>query len=161
MLRVVRSILSYEHLWGAVRIVGGAYGTGFVTGKSGAIGYYSYRDPSPKGAIEAFRASADFLRELAKAGADLTKFIIGAFGEYDILSTPRSSAREATYNLFTEWTDSDETELRAGLLGTTHADLIAAADLLDEAAGAECVCVFAGRDMLTRLDVLCGNIRDI
>lgn len=161
VLRVVRSILSYEHLWGAVRIVGGAYGTGFVTGKGGSIAYYSYRDPSPKGALEAFRASAAFLRELALSGRDLTAFIIGAFGEYDILTTPRSAAVESTYNTLTGWTDEDEAELREALLSTTHSDLIRAAELLEQAAEGECVSVFAGRDMLLGIEELCENIRDI
>lgn len=130
-LRVVRSVLSYEFLWNTVRVKGGAYGAGFSTRKDGGIYFYSYRDPSPEASLSAFRASADYLRALADSDADLTKFIIGALGEYDTLKTPRTAAAQATADLLTGWTKADEDKLRADLLATDRNSLLRAADLLD------------------------------
>ncbi len=131
-LRVARSILSYEYLWNNIRVKGGAYGAGFVPRKDGGLYFYSYRDPSPERSIEIFKSSGKYLRELAKSGQDFTKFIIGAYGEYDIMKTPKTAAAAATANALTDWTASDERKLREGLLGTNKDSLLKAADLLDK-----------------------------
>ena len=161
ILRVVRSILSYEHLWNAVRIVGGAYGTGFVTRKDGSLAFYSYRDPSPTGAIAAYRASADFLKRFANECPDLTQFIIGAYGEYDILRTKRLAAAIKTNGIMCGWTDSMEEEMRDGLISCTRDDLIAAANLISRITSRAPVCVFASRDMLSKIEDVRDNIREI
>ena len=93
-LRVARSILSYEYLWNSVRVKGGAYGADFVTRKDGGIYFYSYRDPSPEKSLACFKGSGSYLRELANSETDLTKFIIGAYGEYDLLKTPKRAVKK-------------------------------------------------------------------
>lgn len=160
-LRVARSILSYEYLWNAVRIVGGAYGTGFVTRKNGDIGFYSYRDPSPSGAINAYRGAAEYLRDFARRDTDLTKFIIGAYGEYDILTTPRLAAGIETHNHLTGWTPDMEAELKNALLSVTNDDLLAVADLLEGVINDSSVCVFANRETLSKIADVNKNIREI
>ena len=57
LMRVARSILSYEYLWNTVRVQGGAYGVGFVPRRDGGLSFYSYRDPSPAKSIEAYKKS--------------------------------------------------------------------------------------------------------
>ena len=130
-LRVARSILSYEYLWNAVRVKGGAYGAGFVPRKDGGLYFYSYRDPSPLASLKSFRGSSDYLRELAMSGQDLTKFIIGALGEYDVLKTPKTAAALASANLLTDWSEEDEKKLRDGIVNTDSASLLRVASLLD------------------------------
>ena len=147
-LRVARSILSYEYLWNAVRVKGGAYGAGFVPRKDGGLYFYSYRDPSPEASQKIFRSSSDYLRAFADSSADLTKFIIGAVGEYDVLKTPKTAAAAATANLLTDWTEEDEQKLRDGMLSADSKSLLKIADLIDRlfsvcgtatAASAECL----------------------
>ena len=150
-LRVVRSILSYEYLWNAIRVKGGAYGAGFVPRKDGGLYFYTYRDPSPEASLETFAGASDYLRAISRAGIDLTKFIIGAVGEYDVLKTPKTAAAAATANLLTGWTEDDEKNLREGMLSADHKALLEIADLLDRlfsvsgtatAASTECLCSF-------------------
>ena len=131
LLRVVRSILSYEYLWNTVRVKNGAYGTGFVPRRDGFVCMYSYRDPSPASSIEYYKASSDYLRTLAKSDCDLTKFIIGAIGEYDILITPRTASALAAQNYLTGWTESDEQKVREDMLSVTAEGLVKAADIID------------------------------
>ena len=131
IMRVVRSILSYEYLWNNVRVKNGAYGAGFIPRRDGFVSFYSYRDPAPKSSLEIYKGSGDYLREMAHSGCDLTKFIIGAVGEYDILLTPRTSAMLATQNCICGWTHEDEMRVREDMLSMTHADLIKAADIID------------------------------
>ncbi len=134
-LRVARSILSYEYLWSSIRVKGGAYGAGFITRRDGGLFFYSYRDPSPERSINVFSESADFLKAFAVSRADLTKFIIGAYGEYDILKTPRTSAVSATADCLTGWTREDEHKLREGILKTSCDDLLRVVSLLEQLKG--------------------------
>ena len=147
-MRVVRSILSYEYLWNEVRVKGGAYGTGFIIRKTGEIGFYSYRDPSPEASIKTYLKAPVFLRELAERGEDLTKFIIGAFGEYDMLTTPKSEAAQALYDYFTLWSAEDEENLKSGILSLTPDMLIEAADIIEEAMKGAAVCVIGDKPTL-------------
>jgi Zn-dependent M16 (insulinase) family peptidase len=131
--RVARSILSYEYLWNTVRVEGGAYGTGFVPRRDGSISFYSYRDPSPARSLECYKASTAYLRQLAENEFDLTKFIIGAVGEFDMLTTPRTASIIATTNYLNGWTAADEQRARDMMLSMTCADLNTVADIIDTA----------------------------
>ena len=149
LLRVARSILSYEYLWNEVRVKGGAYGTGFIVRKTGEIGFYSYRDPSPETSLKAYKSAPEFLRELAKSGCDLTKFIIGAYGEYDVITTPKSEAAQALYDYMTGWSAEQERALTDGILGATPEALLRAADIIEQAISEPAVCVIGGKQTLS------------
>ncbi len=144
--KVARSILSYEYLWNQVRVVGGAYGTGLAARRHGSVMLYSYRDPSPARTLEIFRGAADFLAEFAKSGIDLTKYIIGAYGDVDILTTPRTAARQANADYITGWSSEDEEKLRRDIINTDHAALLRVAELLRRLADANYT-VVCGRDV--------------
>lgn len=148
-MRVVRSILSYEYLWNEIRVKGGAYGTGFTVKKTGEIGFYSYRDPSPEASTKAYLNAPKFLRALAESGEDLTKFIIGAFGEYDMLTTPKSEAAQALYDYFTLWSAQDEENLTCGILSVTPDKLKRAADIIEDALLGASVCVIGDKPTLS------------
>ncbi len=151
LLRVVRSILSYEYLWNEIRVKGGAYGTGFIVRKSGELGFYSYRDPSPEVSLKVYTGAPSFLRKLASEGDDLTKFIIGAYGEYDMLTTPRTEAAQALYDYMTGWTREQEKALTGGILSVTANDLYEAADLIEKAFLAPSVCVIGDKAAITKI----------
>ena len=151
-LRVVRSILSYEFLWNAVRVRGGAYGTGFLTRRTGLVGFYSHRDPSPRTTLNVYLECAAFLRRLAKEKTDLTKFIIGAIGEYDILYTPRSLAAQATADILTGWSAERERELRAAMISISAEDLIKVAELLESYEDESVTCIAASRSTVESIE---------
>lgn len=154
-LRVVRSILSYEYLWNTIRVKGGAYGTGFVVRRSGECAFYSYRDPSPVRSLECFRQSGEYLRELVRRGDDITKYVVGAIGEYDRLMTPRTLAAQATYDIMTGWSAEKETRLRESMIATCGEDLIAAADLIDRICDTSAECIAASKEALSAADPDC------
>ncbi len=131
--RVARSILSYEYLWNTVRVEGGAYGTGFVPRRDGSLAFYSYRDPSPARSFGCYKASPAYLRSLAESDFDLTKFIIGGIGEYDMLTTPRTASIIATTNYLNDWTARDEQRARDMMLTMTPEHLNTVADIIDRA----------------------------
>ena len=156
---VVRSIISYSHLWNAVRVLGGAYGSGLVATRNGRLAYYSYRDPSPRRSVNCYADSAEFLRKFAESGESIEKFIIGALGDYDTLTTPRTAGSKAGVNALSGWTPDMEDELRRSLLATDKAALLAMADLLESAAKDPAICIVGPASALdTCSDILNGRI---
>lgn len=151
LMRVVRSILSYEYLWNTVRVKNGAYGTGFVPRRDGFIAFYSYRDPSPANSLKYYKESSAYLRALADSECDLTKFVIGAIGEYDTLLTPRTEFAIATRDCLNGWSTEDETAVRADMLKVSAATLYTAADIIDEALCGASLAIVGGREHLDSL----------
>ena len=147
-MRVARSILSYEYLWQNVRVSGGAYGAGFVPRRTGFVGFYSYRDPSPARSIGVFTEASQYLRTLAREGTDLTKFIIGAMGEYDVLQSPKNRAAMSSLAYICGITYEQLEREREGLLSTSLGDLIAVADAIDNATSTGAICIVGGKEHL-------------
>ncbi len=152
LMRVARSILSYEYLWNSVRVQGGAYGAGFVPRKDGTLSFYSYRDPSPARSLRVYNDSAAYLRAIAESGEDITKFIIGAVGEYDTLITPRVASLISATDYLNGWSAEDEARVRAQMLSLTASDLSYAADIIDSALENSRSCVVGSAEHLAALD---------
>ena len=154
---VVRSILSYGYLWNTVRVQGGAYGVGLISRNNGAIGFYSYRDPSPARTLEAFKGAAESLRSVAKSGEDITKFIIGAVGESSPLTTPKLKATLAASRFLRGVSYEDECKMRREILETDSAALLRVADVLDKICALDCITVFGAKEKVES----CKNLDSI
>lgn len=157
-MRVARSILSYEYLWNTVRVQSGAYGTGFIPKKEGEISFYSYRDPAPVRSLGFYKSSSDYLRSLARENTDITKFIIGSIGEYDTLITPRTATTITTSDYLNGWHEEDEIRVRTDMLNMTAEDLLAVADIIDEALDDKRVIIVGGQEQLDSLEEKPENI---
>lgn len=151
LMRVARSILSYEYLWNTVRVQSGAYGTGFTPRKSGAFTFYSYRDPSPARSLEFYEGASDYLRALAEEGEDIEKFIIGAIGEYDTLITPRVAARICENDYLSDFNKEDEIKIRQEMLNMKTEDLLTVADIIDKALENKAVATVGSEEHLNAL----------
>ena len=147
-MNVARSLLSYGYLWGEVRVQGGAYGVGLLVRKGGNLGFYSYRDPSPERTLGCYKKSSDFLREFAKSGEDVTKFIIGAVGDASPLTTPKLKGTLATMQYLRGESYEHRLEMKRQLLDTNSADLEKIADLIDRMCATDAICVVGGKDKL-------------
>lgn len=143
---VVRSILSYGYLWNTVRVQGGAYGVGLISRNNGALGFYSYRDPSPARTIDCFKGAAENLRSVAMSGEDVTKFIIGAIGEISPLTTPKIKINLVISRFLREFSYEDECTMRREILDTGSKQLLKAADTLDKLCALDCFTVFGAKE---------------
>lgn len=143
-------VVSLEYLWNAVRVQGGAYGTGMVTRINGFDGCYSYRDPSAARTLDIYAKAAEFLRGFAGGGPELAGLITGAISANEPLLTPRAKGEEADDLFFRGITDELRRARRSQLLGCTCADLAAVADSLEAAMKRAGVCVLAPRAELER-----------
>ncbi|MBQ7363354.1 MAG: insulinase family protein [Clostridia bacterium] len=129
---VASTMLVYEHLWGEVRLSGGAYDTGFIArANSGSLALYSYRDPTPERSVALFSGLGERLRKLVKEGVDITKYIISSVGAQDTASTPRSASSAATLLYISGKTDEDTKRIRREILATDKNKILAFADMLD------------------------------
>lgn len=159
---VSRSILSYEYLWNQIRVLGGAYGAGFLGRRQGFVGCYSYRDPSPAASIEKYKECGSFLGGMADSPeADLTKFIIGAVGEYDTLATPRLAGAKATGDYMTGWTPEDDAKVLSDMKSCDREALKKVAKLLDEAFKTPVISVVGSREHIEANRHLFDNIIEI
>ena len=148
IMRVARSILSYEYLWNSIRVKNGAYGAGFVPRRDGSLAFYSYRDPAPWRSVEYYKQSAEYLRAIAREGVDITKFIIGAVGEYDFIITPKTAHMVATRDYLNGYTAEDEKNIRSSMLNMTAEDLMRAADIIDLVLSEPSLAVVGGEEHL-------------
>lgn len=151
-------VVSLEYLWNAVRVQGGAYGTGMVTRVSGFDGCYSYRDPSAAATLRTYAGAPQFLRGFASGGPDLDGLITGAVAAGEPLLTPRAKGEEADDLYFRGITYEMRRARRAQLLGGSCADLAAVAEKLEQVFEKPAVCVLAPRAELERcsLDEVLG-----
>ena len=157
-IKVAKSILSYEYLWPEIRVKGGSYGAGFVARRHGVALFYSYRDPNPERSVEIFYGAADFLEKFAKEKHDLTKYIIGAVGEYDILLTPRAAASLATANYLSgrDWNADDR--LYQDIIKTDSSALTEVANLLKNSMNGSTFAIVANKDALGKISKIKNNI---
>lgn len=145
---VLSNLLTFEHLWNAVRVQGGAYGTGFRGDSAGDVIATSYRDPSPGKTLEHFDACAEVAEQFYKSGADVTKYILGAMSDADPLLGAAGKIHLAEARHFRGTTQEDITRLRRELLATTPADLYALRGMLTAMADANNYCIIGGKEQL-------------
>ena len=120
---VLASLMTYGYLWNAVRVRGGAYGTGMRAGSDGSVCCYSYRDPNLPATRAAFAAMADFLEDWLREDQDLESTIIGTVNTTDPLLGPSAAFSTACSRYLRGVTHADILRTRRELLHTTKEDL--------------------------------------
>ena len=120
---VLASLMTYGYLWNAVRVRGGAYGTGMKAGSDGNVCCYSYRDPNLPGTKAAFAAMADFLEDWLKQGEALDSTIIGTVNTTDPLLGPSAALSLECSRYLRGVSHADILRTRRELLHTTREDL--------------------------------------
>ena len=120
---LLQGIASLEILWNEIRLKNGAYDTGFFAKPSGAVGCYSYRDPSPEASSAYFARIADEIDLFLDTEPDLLKFVIGTFGASDTVTTPRNDGSTATKRYLNGTTYDDIVRRRRECLDTTVDEL--------------------------------------
>ena len=153
-LRVAAKLISLSYLWNVVRVQGGAYGTGLSVRSDGQIYTYSYRDPSPKGALAANKGFSDFLRAFCASDEPLEKFIISTVSGEEPLLSPREEGGTADAIWFHGRTYEQRRKSRGEMLSCTKERLLETCALWDAFAEQGAVCVVAADTMLSELPAL-------
>ena len=150
-MAILAHAISYDYLWSAVRVEGGAYGCGLLMELSGSYATYSYRDPNPLHTIEANKNIYKYLEDLTEA-TDITQLIIGTIAGLEPLTTPANKIRTADSRYFREIDYALRVENRKEILETTLNDLKEYASLLKEAFENSSICVIGNSEALEELD---------
>lgn len=120
---VLSSLMTYGYLWGAVRVQGGAYGTGMSVRSNGDIFCYSYRDPNLMSSADAFAALPDVLGEMLSEDMPLDDIIIGTVNTTDPLLDPAGQCELSCRRYLRGTTPEFIAKLRHEILDTSAADL--------------------------------------
>jgi Zn-dependent M16 (insulinase) family peptidase len=132
-INVINNYLRTTWLWEKIRVQGGAYGAFCTFGKQdGVYGFVSYRDPNFMGTLANYDGTAVFLRELQLSEDELTKSIIGAIGSIDAYQLPDAKGFSSMIRYLVGESDEKRQRYREQVLGTTQADFLAFADVLDK-----------------------------
>jgi Zn-dependent M16 (insulinase) family peptidase len=153
-LAVAKTILNFEYLWCEVRVKGGAYGVSFRVTKDGAVGYTSYRDPSPVASLGVFSASSRFLREFLSSERNLTRYIIGAMGEYEPYNSIPAKASLSTSDVLSGSTEEEKERVRREILATDKESLLGVADMLEKLENTLSPVIVAPKEMLSSLETV-------
>ncbi|MCP5099360.1 MAG: peptidase M16 [Chloroflexi bacterium] len=145
---VITNFMHTTYLWEKVRVQGGAYG-GFVTfdNKSGVLNYLSYRDPNLTATLQNYDNAPQFVRR-GIPDDELVKSIIGSISSMDAYQLPDAKGYSALLRHLTGVTDSYRQQLRDEVLGTTAADFVAFADVLDKVVEDGMVVVLGSADAI-------------
>ena len=141
-------MLTYDYLWNAVRVQGGAYGTGWRAGRLGDVVASSYRDPNVAGSLKAFSGCGEALRSMSRNAEETEKYIISAVGNLEPVETVRAAGVAAASRTLSGVTNDDLQRQRTELLATTPDTLAALADAINAANEHAAVCVIGGQSVL-------------
>ena len=136
------------YLWNAVRVQGGAYGVGVRPEASGAVCFWSFRDPSAVRSLGCYRQTADFLRQFAAGQPDLTGLIVGTVADFSPLLTPSKKGKTADAFYWSGVSYADRCERQEEILTAAAEDLAALAEPVQRLAEAGGVCVIGSRQLV-------------
>ena len=142
-----------DFLWNAIRVRGGAYGTGIDAGAEGYVCCHSYRDPSPARSLDMYEQVGDHIRNLCRENADLAGFIIGTVASQTPVRTGRMLGQAADERYFSGWTEDRLRLERAQLLECTQGDLLQAAEALEKVIAQGGVCVVGPEQKLNQCNL--------
>lgn len=98
-LRVLKTIMSYDYLWGNVRVKGGAYGCMCSFLRNGNSYFVSYRDPNLLETVEVYKQVCDYVKNFEIEPRDMTKFVLGTISTTDTPLNPCAKG-ERSYHCY-------------------------------------------------------------
>jgi len=150
---VVVRYLRTAWLWEQVRVKGGAYGAFCLfDALTKGLTMVSYRDPHTRRTLDAFDASARYLRELKLSAEELNKAVVGAIGDLDAHLLPDAKGHMSLRRHLTGQDDAFRQQLRDQILTTTALDFTAFAEVLEDLARQGRVVIMGGETALNQAD---------
>lgn len=153
---VFASILDYEILWNEIRLKGGAYDTGYVSQRAQKmLSLYSSSEPDPERADCVFkdigRYAVAFLDRLSDA--DFERYIIGAIGESEPLSSPKLDGSAEIMKYLAKRGRKEEEEKHRQMLAFDKEAFVRAGELLASVMERSKVVIFGSKDLLEKMSL--------
>jgi Zn-dependent M16 (insulinase) family peptidase len=150
LLAVGARLVSYNHILEEVRFKGTAYGGGCsYSANSGALEFYSYRDPWIWRTLDAYRSSLDYVNKAEWPQAEVERAIIGTAKEFERPIRPGDATGSALWRYLTGDTDDLRKKRHAAMLQATPATVRRAVlDVFEAGFPQASVCVVSSRQKL-------------
>lgn len=145
---VASKALSYDYLWSEVRVVGGAYGVGFSTSRTGASSFSSFRDPHVAETLDRFRASSEWLSGFRPSEDEFEGYVVSTAASFDKPLKPRDLVRRQATMHLAGYGRQEFLRRRQEVLDTRACDVRALAPALRDMCDAGRVCVVGNRDII-------------
>lgn len=149
-LLLASRILSFDYLWNEVRVKGGAYGTGFQTTRTGALRFYSYRDPHIDETLRRFEEAGRWLESFQPTHAEMEGYVVSTVASLDAPEKPRDLIRRHDGMFFSDVTEQDRLRTRSEVVASGVDDLRALGPLVRDVVRQRKLCTVAGRDLIER-----------
>ena len=148
-LRLLGTILSYDYLWDNVRVLGGAYGCMGGFGITGTGYFVSYRDPNLSETNKVYEKMVDFVREFEADDSEMTKYILGTFGDMDAPLNPSAKGKRSLEYYFMGIDEAFLLNNREKMLAANPEDIRALEPIVKAVIDADYVCVIGNGDKIT------------
>lgn len=160
-LRVLKNVISYEYLWGQVRVIGGAYGCMNGYGRTGNSFFVSYRDPNLEKTMEVYEKAPEFIRNCKFDNRSMTKFIIGAISELDTPLTPMARGTRS-YMAYLQGLDEEMIwKERCEVLDTSVEVLHSLAPYIEAILAENAICVIGNEEKIEQQKKMFGDIETL
>ncbi len=140
--------LSFDYLWNEVRVRGGAYGVGFQAQRSGALRFYSYRDPHLDETLQRFDRAPQWLKEHLPEKDVLDGYVVSTIAGIDKPLKARALMHRQDSDYFCGRSQKDRLKARNEVLETQSTDLLDLAEVVEQALAQKAYCVFGNKDIL-------------
>ena len=158
VLKVVETILKYDHLWNKIRVQGGAYGALVNFRRNGNMYLGSYRDPNLAETVEVFDTTGDYLMNFDVPEREMTKYIIGTMSGIDTPLTPAMRGDGAAECYLRGVTHDDLQRERSEILSATQKDIRTAGEMIRAAMAENYLCVVGGEEKIRENEAMFGSI---
>ncbi len=160
-LKVLGTIMSYSYLWDNVRVLGGAYGCMNGCTVNG-VGYFvSYRDPNISATNQVFEKAVDYIRNFDADEAEMTRYILGTFGEMDIPLTPSAKGTRSFDFMLRGVTEEYLKADRMKALNTHQEDIRALAPIIEAVIRDDYLCVIGSGDKIVSEQALFDKVTNL
>ncbi len=161
-LLVLKNIMGCEYLWNNIRVLGGAYGTGFgVSPAEGSGFFYSFRDPKLKETFDVYQKAVSFVRNFTASEKEMSNYVIGAIGALDTPKSPSAKCAYSMNNYLVGRTYEMIAKEREELIGTTADDINALAGIIEAIVNSGSFCVAGSEDKIEENRGLFMNVRKL
>lgn len=162
VLKVLKTILSYDYLWNNVRVKGGAYGCmcGF-SGVDGDCYFTSFRDPNLRETNQIYEKVADYVKNFSADERDITKYIIGTFSSLDTPLTPQSKGKRSLSVYLAGITEADLQKERDEILRVTEEDIRALHKIMKAVTDAGNICVIGNESKVMENKDLFKEVKNL
>lgn len=153
VIKVLATILSYGVLWNEVRVKGGAYGCGFVTGVSENLVFYSYRDPSPLHSQDVYSQVYEYINEFCQSDEDIDKYIISTLAKISPLQSLKEQSESVDMDYLSGITYKERQAIYQEILNMKKEDLLKYCSLFKKLSKQGARCIIGAEDVIQQ----CSN----